>query len=146
MLWVLHRIVRVRWFFLSTYTKGFGWVIREKLWGKDRHTFVNEKSTDTHVPKLGMSTTEITETHKAMSLSKRTNWVTIYCLEIKLIASRKLVLYLHFHVQINGLNTFQSVDAFWRNSLKRLLKTWWPKVKLLIMSNFSFGHNVFNFV
>ena len=35
-------------------------------------------------------------------------------------------------------------DTFWRNNSRRLLKTVWPKVKLLMMSNFSFGHNVFN--
>ena len=37
-------------------------------------------------------------------------------------------------------------DTFWRKSSRRLLKTLWPKVKLLMMSNFSFGHNVFNFI
>ena len=44
------------------------------------------------------------------------------------------------------INPFPPGDAFWRNSSRRLLKTLWPKVKLLMISNFSFGHNVFNFI
>ena len=44
------------------------------------------------------------------------------------------------------INPFPPADAFWRNSSRRLLKTLWPKVKLFMMSNFSFGHNVFNFI
>ena len=43
-------------------------------------------------------------------------------------------------------NPCPPADAFWRNNSRRLLKTLWPKVKLLMMSNFSIGHHVFNFI
>ena len=51
-----------------------------------------------------------------------------------------------FRNKHNLINPFPPVDAFWRKSSRRLLKKMWPKRKLLMMSNFSFGHNVFNFI
>ena len=50
--------------------------------------------------------------------------------------------FLHMKTAADIFNPFSPADAFWRNSSRRLLKTLWPKVKLLIMSNFSFGHIV----
>ena len=44
------------------------------------------------------------------------------------------------------INPFPPADTFWGNSSWRLLKTLWLKDKLLMMSNLSFGHNVFNFI
>ena len=41
------------------------------------------------------------------------------------------------------VNPFPHTDAFWR-PCGRLLKTLWQKKKLLMTSNFSFFHNVFN--
>ena len=41
--------------------------------------------------------------------------------------------------------TFPHIDAFWCLWSRRLLKTLWQKKKLLMMSNFSFSHNVFHF-
>ena len=52
---------------------------------------------------------------------------------------------LSVHLSMLGINAFPPEDAFWCNSSRRLTKKLWPNVKLLIMSNFSFGHNVFNF-
>ena len=44
------------------------------------------------------------------------------------------------------LTLFSPEDAFWRNSRsRRLLKTLWPKEKLLIKSNFSFNYRDFLF-
>ena len=42
--------------------------------------------------------------------------------------------------------TLINIQIFWHNSSRQLLKTLWPKVKLLMMSNFSLGHNIFNFI
>ena len=44
------------------------------------------------------------------------------------------------------VNPFPPADTFWRNNSRWLLKPLWPKVKLLMMSNFYFGNNVFNFI
>ena len=44
------------------------------------------------------------------------------------------------------VNPFQHRDAFWRFCSRPILKTLWQKETLLIMSNVSFCHNVFNFI
>ena len=43
-----------------------------------------------------------------------------------------------------NFNTFPHTDAFWRLCSRPLWKTLWQKEKLLMMSNFSLCHNVFN--
>ena len=40
-------------------------------------------------------------------------------------------------------NPFPHNDTFWHPWETNLLKTLWEKEKLLVMSNFSFSHNVF---
>ena len=54
----------------------------------------------------------------------------------------KLTTYNNFKVK--SVNPYPHTDVFWRLCSRRLLKTLWQKEKLLITSNFSFCHNVFN--
>ena len=42
------------------------------------------------------------------------------------------------------INPFPHNDTFWRPWETSLLKTLWEKEKLLVTSNFSFSHSVFN--
>ena len=52
-----------------------------------------------------------------------------------------------WHSFSGHLNLFPPADTFWRNwSSWHLKKLWGPKVKLLMISNCSFGHNIFNFI
>ena len=59
---------------------------------------------------------------------------------------KSCLLQMHENDSASGkrLNPFPHIDAFWRHCNRRLLKTLRQKKKLLIMSNFSFCHNVFN--
>ena len=42
------------------------------------------------------------------------------------------------------INVFPHIDTFWRSWETSLLKILWEKEKLLVTSNFSFFHSVFN--
>ena len=59
---------------------------------------------------------------------------------------RNFTLTKHKHFLFFVLTLYPPADAFWHNSSRRLLKTLWPKVKLLMMNNFSFGRTVVTFI
>ena len=52
-------------------------------------------------------------------------------------------IFLHFVCKGSTINPFPNKPWFLRVCSTSLLKTLWERVKLLIMSNFSFSHSVF---
>ena len=52
----------------------------------------------------------------------------------------------HFHQSNVGLLRLTPFPPAYAFCSRRLFKTLWPKTKLFMMSSFSFGHNVFNFI
>ena len=76
--------------------------------------------------------------------------LTLNCLLLNNNCDLILIYYIYIYNLQGNFNefllTFPPADTFWSKSSRRHLKTLWPKVKLLMMNNFSFGHNVFNFI
>ena len=68
--------------------------------------------------------------------SSKLYWTLSHIHEICSIKANIKIFYIN---ESSILNPYSLADAFWCNSSWWLLKTLWPKVKLLIMSNFSFG-------